>query len=101
MNILRIADLVLFRFKFKDIDCGFKMFTRDAIEKIMPLRSEGAIITTEILAKAKKKKLKIKEVGVLHYPREKGKQTGANFPVLMRAGLEIITLWFDLHYGRA
>lgn len=100
MNILMIADLILFRFKFKDIDCGFKMFRKEALEKIMPFRSEGAMITTEILAKAKRKRLKIKEVGVLHYPRMHGEQTGANFPVLVRAGLETLILWYDLHYGR-
>jgi glycosyltransferase involved in cell wall biosynthesis len=100
MNLLKIWDLVLFRFYFRDIDCGFKMFRRDAIEKIKPLRSEGAMITTEILAKAKKKKLKIAEVGVTHYPRIKGHQSGANFPVVVRAILESFLLWYDLHYGR-
>lgn len=100
MNILMIADFFLFHFKFKDIDCGFKMFRRESLEKIMPFRSEGAMITTEILAKARQKKLKIKEVGVIHYPRTHGIQTGANFPVLVRAGLETLILWYDLHYGR-
>lgn len=101
MKILKITDLILFRFSFKDIDCGFKMFTMHAIDAITPLRSEGAMITTEILAKAKRKKLKIVEVGVTHYPREHGHQSGMNFPVLVRAGLETLTLWYDLHYGRA
>src|SRR5581483_12420675 len=51
MNLLKIWDFLLFRFHFKDIDCGFKMFKKEALENIMPLRSEGAMITTEILAK--------------------------------------------------
>lgn len=100
MNMLKMWDFLLFRFYYRDIDCGFKMFRREAIEKLLPLRSEGAMITTEILAKAKRKKLKIAEVGVTHYPREKGHQSGANFPVIMRAVLESIILWYDLHYGR-
>lgn len=100
MNLLKFWDLILFRFYFRDIDCGFKMFRKDAIDKLVPLRSEGAMITTEILAKAKKKNLKISEVGVTHYPRTKGTQTGANFPVIMRAVLESFVLWQDLHYGR-
>jgi dolichol-phosphate mannosyltransferase len=100
MNLLKIWDLILFRFYFRDIDCGFKMFTRKALEKIGPLRSEGAMITTEILAKANKKKLKIVEVGVNHYPRVYGAQSGANFPVILRAVLESLQLWYDLHYGR-
>lgn len=101
MNLLKVWNLVLFHFYYRDIDCGFKMFTRDALSKIGPLRSEGAIITTEILAKARKKKLKIKEVGITHYPRIHGSQSGANFPVVFRAVLESMQLWYDLHYGRA
>jgi glycosyltransferase involved in cell wall biosynthesis len=100
MNLLKIWDLVLFRFYYKDIDCGFKMFKKSALVKLMPLRSEGAMITTEILAKAKRKKLKIAEVGVTHYPRLKGHQSGANIPVIIRALLESYILWYDLHYGR-
>ncbi|MBU4098733.1 glycosyltransferase family 2 protein [Patescibacteria group bacterium] len=101
MNMLKAWDFILFHFYFRDIDCGFKMFTREALDKIGPLRSEGAMITTEILAKAKRKKLKIKEVGVTHYPRLQGAQSGANFPVIVRAVLESLQLWYDLHYGRA
>lgn len=100
MNLLKIWDLILFRFYFRDIDCGFKMFKKETIEKLLPLRSEGAMITTEILAKAKRKKLIIKEVGVTHYPRELGHQSGANIPVIIRAVLESFILWYDLHYGR-
>lgn len=100
MNMLKIWDFVLFRFYFRDIDCGFKMFTREALNTIGPLRSEGAMITTELLAKAKKKKLRIKETGVDHFPRKFGDQSGANFPVVLRAVLESFQLWYDLHYGR-
>lgn len=100
MNLLKVWDILLFRFYFRDIDCGFKMFKKDSLERLIPLRSEGAMITTEILAKAKRKKLKIEEVGVNHYPRQKGHQSGANFPVIFRAVLESFILWYDLHYGR-
>lgn len=98
MNMLKVWDFILFHFYFRDIDCGFKMFKKEAIDKIMPLRSEGAMITTEILAKAKKKKLIIKEIGVTHYPRTLGHQSGANLPVIIRAILESFILWYDLHY---
>jgi glycosyltransferase involved in cell wall biosynthesis len=96
MNLLKVWDFIFFRFYFRDIDCGFKMFRKDALTKIMPLRSEGAMITTEILAKAKRKKLRIREVEVNHYPREYGNQTGANVAVVIRAILESFILWFDI-----
>jgi len=100
MNLLKIWDYIFFKFYFKDIDCGFKMFRRSALEQIMPLRSEGAMITTEILAKAKRKNLKINEVDVSHYPRKYGSQSGANIPVVVRAILESFILWFDIHNKR-
>lgn len=102
MNLLKIWDYVFFGFKFKDIDCGFKLFRKTAIEKILPLYSEGAMITTEILAKARKKKLKILEVEVHHYPRIYGDQSGGNLRVIVRAIKESLILWRNLNfnYGR-
>lgn len=100
MNMLKIWDFIFFRFWFRDIDCGFKMFKREALEQILPLRCEGAMITTEILAKAKRKKLKISEVEVTHYPRKFGIQTGANMQVVVRAVLESFILWWDIHNER-
>lgn len=102
MNMLKIWDYLFFRFRFKDIDCGFKLFRKEAINKILPLSSEGAMITTEILAKAKKNKLKITEVEVHHYPRLFGDQSGGNIRVILRAVKESLFLWKDLNfkYGR-
>lgn len=100
MNLLKIWDIVFFGFHFRDIDCGFKMFKKSALDKIMPLKSEGAMITTEILVKAKKKKLNIVEVEVSHHPRIYGDQSGGNFPVVIRAILESFILWWDMKNGR-
>lgn len=105
MNLLKIWDFIFFGFYFRDIDCGFKMFRRSALEKIQPLVSEGAMITTEILARAKRANLKIAEVEVSHYPRKYGNQSGGNLRVILRAIFESFLLWIDLNlrkeqYGR-
>lgn len=100
MNLLKIWDFVLFRFHVRDIDCGFKMFRKSALESIGSLRSEGAMITTEILVKAKRKKLKMGEVEVSHFPRKYGSSTGGNIPVVMRAMLESLMLYWDIHNKR-
>jgi glycosyltransferase involved in cell wall biosynthesis len=100
MYMLKAWAFLLFRFYVKDIDCGFKMFKKSTIEKISPLRSEGAMITTEILAKVKVKKLKLKQVGVTHYPRQYGEQSGANLQVVIRALFESLILWWDIHNAR-
>jgi len=100
MNLLKIWDFILFGFYFRDIDCGFKMFKKEAVERIGPFHSEGAMITTEILAKATKKKLKIVQVGVEHYSRKHGEQTGANIFVILRAILESLNLFLDIKSKR-
>jgi len=101
MTLLKIWDFIFFGFYFEDIDCGFKMFKKEALGKIMPLSSEGAMITTEILAKAIRARLQILQVGVNHYPRKFGNQSGGNPRVILRAIHESFILWKDLHYGRA
>ncbi|OGH24740.1 MAG: hypothetical protein A3B47_00530 [Candidatus Levybacteria bacterium RIFCSPLOWO2_01_FULL_39_24] len=102
MILLKIWDFIFFGFYFRDIDCGFKMFKKDSLKKILPLRSEGAMITTEILARAKKANLKIEQVRVTHYPRIYGDQSGGNLRVIIRAIRESFFLWSDLNfnYGR-
>lgn len=98
MNLLKIWDWLFFGFSFKDIDCGFKLFSKEALEKITPLISEGAMITTEILAKAKKTHLKISQVEVNHYPRLYGDQSGGNIRVILRAVKESLLLWKELNF---
>jgi len=97
MNLLKIWDFIFFGFYFRDIDCGFKMFKKESVNKIMPLVSEGAMITTEILARAKRAKLKIIEVEVTHFPRKFGDQSGGNLRVVLRAIFESLLLWIDLN----
>ena len=97
MNLLKIWDFVFFGFHFKDIDCGFKLFKKEALKKISPLTSEGAMITTEILARSKKAKLKILEVEVNHYPRIYGNQGGGNLRVIIRAIKESLFLWKEIN----
>lgn len=100
MNLLKIWDFMFFGFYYRDIDCGFKMFKKDALKKIMPFKSEGAMITTEIFAKAKKNNLRITQVEVSHYKRQYGNQSGGNLRVIIRAIRESFMLWKDINYGR-
>ncbi len=96
MLLHRIWSFIFFGIFVRDIDCGFKLFRKDALELLSPLRSEGAMITTEILAKAKNKKLKIAQVGVSHYSRKYGESSGGNVSVIIRAMLETFILVWDI-----
>ncbi|MBN2563903.1 MAG: glycosyltransferase family 2 protein [Phycisphaerae bacterium] len=82
---------LLFGLKVRDIDCAFKLLPKSLIDAI-ELRSEGALISTELLAKAKYRRLRIAEVGVHHYPRTAGQQTGANIGVILKAFRELLRL---------
>jgi len=62
---------ILFGLKLKDIDSSFKLFKRSALKQIT-IESEGYFIDTELMVKAKKKDLRIKEIGVSHLPRTSG-----------------------------
>lgn len=81
----------LFGLKVRDIDCAFKLLPKSLIDRI-ELRSRGALISTELLARAKYQGLRIAEVGVNHYPRVAGQQTGANIGVILRAFGELLRL---------
>jgi len=77
--------------KLRDIDCAFKLFPRKLFDEIT-MRSEGALIDAEILAKASHRGYRIGQVGIHHYPRKAGQQTGANLLVIIRAFKELLLL---------
>jgi len=57
----------------RDIDCGFKLLRREVIERV-PVASDGAMIDTELLARARSYGYRIAEVPVTHLPRTAGRQ---------------------------
>jgi len=81
----------LFGLKVRDIDCAFKLLPRRLMQEIK-LESRGALISTELLARAARAGYRIDEVGVHHYPRTAGTQTGAKFRVILRAFRELFRL---------
>jgi len=83
---------LLFGMKMRDIDCAFKLFRREAVAD-MPMSSGGALISAEILARATRKGCRIAQVGVHHYPRTAGEQTGAKMGVIVRAFKELFALY--------
>jgi cellulose synthase/poly-beta-1,6-N-acetylglucosamine synthase-like glycosyltransferase len=82
---------LVFHLHIKDIDCAFKLFDRLLIDRI-DIRSEGAVINTEILVKLKTMGIDFVEAPVQHFPRQHGTATGANPKVIMRAFKELFWL---------
>jgi glycosyltransferase involved in cell wall biosynthesis len=86
-----LINRLLFGIRVKDINCAFKCVQKGVFEKIH-LTTDGAMINAELYAKALAHGLKIKEIGVNHYPRRVGKQTGANIWVIARAFIELLRI---------
>jgi glycosyltransferase involved in cell wall biosynthesis len=90
---------LLFGMRIRDIDCAFKLFRAEVFDG-MKLSSGGALISAEILARATHRGFRIAEVGVHHYPRTAGKQTGAKLGVIIRAFKELFQLYNRIRKGQ-
>lgn len=77
--------------RLRDIDCAFKLYPRRLFDEI-EMRSLGALIDAEVLAKAQNLGYRIGQVGVHHYERVAGQPTGGNFKVIARAFRELFRL---------
>lgn len=94
-EIFNLVVRVLFGVHLRDIDCAFKVFDGDLIRSL-DLSSPGALINTEIQAKARRQGASIQQVGVRHFPRIAGEATGGNPRVIARAMKETIVLWWAM-----
>ena len=86
---------VLFGLRVRDIDCAFKVFRREVIEAI-PIASIGAFVNTEILVRAACAGYRVQQVPVSHRPRRHGRQSGARPRVILRALVELTSLYREL-----
>jgi glycosyltransferase involved in cell wall biosynthesis len=91
---------LLLGLNIKDVDCAFKLIRREVVESVA-LQSTGAAISAELLAKAVRAGYRFTQVGVHHYPRVNGEQTGARFKVILRAIFEILSLSYPCLIARA
>lgn len=87
----KIVIRTLLGISVRDLDCAFKMFKRSLFDGISP-EAGGAMVTPEILVKLKRKGFTYKEIGVHHYPRTVGVQSGGSPKVILRAFRELLKL---------
>jgi glycosyltransferase involved in cell wall biosynthesis len=98
-ELFNVAVRVLFGVHLRDIDCAFKLFRGDLLRG-MPLTAPGALINTEIQAKARRQGATLEQVGVHHYPRVAGEATGGSPRVIARALGETLALWWRMRRYR-
>ena len=84
----------LFKLKVKDIN-SIKLYKKEVLVKCRPWIG-SAFGEAEILIKAQKKGFKVGEVEIDHFPRQFGRQTGANFRVAWRALRDLWQFWWLL-----
>jgi glycosyltransferase involved in cell wall biosynthesis len=70
----------------RDVNCAFKLFPR---QLGCGLASDGALISTELLVRARDEGYRIVNVAVSHSPRRTGTATGSNPRVVARAFKEL------------
>jgi len=88
----------LLKFRCRDVDSAFKLYPRKLFREI-ELKSAGALIDAEVLARAARLGYRIVNVPVRHLPREAGAATGANIRVIFRAFKELLALRKDILAG--
>jgi glycosyltransferase involved in cell wall biosynthesis len=90
--------VLLFGLRFKDLDCAFKLIRRDLL---VDLKQEtgGAMVTVELMYKLKRKGMRYHQVGVHHYPRVSGQQSGGSPRVILRAFKELFATFLKLRAG--
>ena len=78
--------------RVNDLDCAFKLFRREALDRLC-LTASGAAINAEIMAQCFRNGLRVAETPVNHFPRYGGAPTGARLQVIYRAFRELPQLW--------
>ena len=98
-EMFNVSVRILFGVHLRDIDCAFKLFRGDLLRG-MTFTAPGALINTEIQAKARRQGARLQQVGVHHFPRIAGEATGGSPRVILRAIGETLALWWRMRHYR-
>lgn len=85
---------LLFGGSWRDVDCAFKLFRREVFERV-PLarvRSNGAFFSPELLITLRRAGVRVRQVGVRHFPRTAGEPKGAPPKVIVLAIRDLLRL---------
>ena len=87
---------VLFRVRVRDVDCAFKLFRAEVLDKLT-IESTDFFVDTELVAKARKWNFRIAEKGVRHYPRLHGETTvrASDVPATLRT---VVRMWQRIYF---
>jgi glycosyltransferase involved in cell wall biosynthesis len=86
---------MLFGLSVRDVDCDFRLMRRSIFEKINLEKTSG-VICLEMMKKIHDGGFRLVEVPVHHYHRAFGKSQFFNFPRIVKTGVDVMRLWFEL-----
>jgi len=89
----------LFRLPVRDVDCAFKLM-RSSLVQELDLTADGAMVSTELLARALGSGATVVELDVTHRPRLAGEQSGGSVRVIARALRELLVVGRTLRAAR-
>ena len=78
----------LFGLRVRDIDCAMKLFRREVFDGLR-LDTDSPFLSAELLIKLRARGERMVQVGVNHYPRAAGTNTGASFRKILRTFRDI------------
>jgi hypothetical protein len=91
---------VLFGLRVRDIDCAMKLLRREVLDGL-PLDADGPFLSAELLIKLRARGVRMAQVGVNHYPRAAGTNTGASFTKILRTFRDLLVLRWTLWFRRS
>ncbi|MEW6321241.1 MAG: glycosyltransferase family 2 protein [Acidobacteriota bacterium] len=86
---------LLFGLKVRDVDCDFRLMRRRIFEKVR-LEKDSGVICLEMMKKFKDAGFRVAEVPVHHYHRTYGKSQFFNVRRVVRTGIDVLKLWWQL-----
>ena len=86
---------VAFGLRVRDIDCAMKLFRRGVFDGL-PLTTDSPFLSAELLIKLRARGERISQLGVNHFPRAAGTNTGASFRKILRTFRDIARLRWAL-----
>ena len=90
---------VLFGWPHRDINFAFKLIRREVLEAV-DLRSDGSLISAELVTKAKNLGFTVQQIGLDYFPRSRGRSTLSSVGVILTILRELVRLYPEMRHPR-
>lgn len=90
---------VLFGWPHRDINFAFKLIKREILEAV-ELRSDGSLISAELITKTKNLGFTVQQIGLDYFPRTRGRSTLSSLGVIGKILRELVVLYPEMRHPR-